>query len=69
MCAERIQRFLMAVVLTVAMLLFASGMVQAGVVLQTLIILMVIVWALSDFCPSLWLFKKLFGSCDKRPEA
>lgn len=69
MCAERIQRFLMAIVLTVSMFLFAAGMVQAGVVLQSLVILMIIVWALTDFCPSLWLFRRIFGPCEKGPKA
>ncbi len=66
MCAERIQRFLMAIVLTVIMVLFAAGQTQVGVILQTLVIVMVLVWAFADFCPSLWLFKKLFGSCHDR---
>ncbi len=66
MCAEKIQRFLMAIVLTIAMVLFTTGHVQLGVIVQTLVIVMVIVWALADFCPSLWVFKKLFGSCEKK---
>ena len=64
MCAEKIHRFLMAFVLTVTMLFFAMGMVQAGVVLQTLVIIMMVVWAFTDFCPSLWLFNKIFDPCD-----
>lgn len=63
MCAERIQRFLMAIVLTVIMVLFMLGHVQVAVVLQTFVIVMVVVWALSDFCPSIWIFRKIFGSC------
>ena len=68
MCAERIQRFLMAVVLTVALVLMAMGpgFIGYGVILQTFVIVMVIVWAVTDFCPSIWLFKKLFGSCYDR---
>jgi len=53
----------MAFVLTVTMLFFAMGMVQAGVVLQTLVIIMIVIWAFTDFCPSLWLFKKIFEPC------
>ncbi len=75
MCAERIQRFLMAIVLTIALFFFATGNLQFGVVIQTFVILMVVVWALADFCPSLWVFKKVFGSChdtyerlDEKPE-
>ena len=63
MCAERIQRFLMAIVLTISMVLFASGELGYGVVLQTFVIIMIVIWALADFCPSLWAFKKIFGSC------
>jgi hypothetical protein len=68
MCAEKIQRFLMGIVLTIAMLLFASGETGYGVILQTFVILMVVIWAFTDFCPSLWAFKKMFGSCyDRKP--
>ena len=65
MCAERIQRFLMAIMLTISMVLMAMGpgMVGYGVMLQSFIIFVVIIWALTDFCPSLWVFEKIFGSC------
>ena len=63
MFAERIQRFLMAIVLTATMLLFLTGHAQIAVVLQTFVIVMIVVWALTDFCPSLWFFAKLFGRC------
>ena len=66
MCAEKIQRFLMGIVLTIAMVLFAAGETGYGVILQTFVILMVVIWAFTDFCPSLWVFKKLFGSCYDR---
>jgi hypothetical protein len=66
MCAERIQRFLMAIVLTVSMMLFVTGQMQWAVILQTFVILMVLVWAFTDFCPSLWFFGKLFGKCSQK---
>lgn len=66
MCAERIQRFLMAIVLTIAMVAFVTGHMQAAVVIQTLVIIMVLAWALTDFCPSLWIFTKVFGKCPKK---
>ncbi len=68
MCAEKMQRFLMGIVLTVCMVLFVQGMTQIAVVLQTFVILMVVVWAFTDFCPSLWAFKKMFGSCYDKKE-
>ncbi len=64
MCAERIQRFLMAIVLLVALYFMSIGSV-IGIVLQLFVIAMVVVWAISDFCPSLWFFGKTMGHCDK----
>lgn len=66
MCAEKIQRFLMAAVLTIALFLFADGEMLYAMILQTLVIVMVIVWALFDFCPSLWIFRKVFGKCPQK---
>ncbi len=66
LCAEKIQRVLMAIMLSLSMFLFMSGQAQIAVVLQTFIILMILVWAFTDFCPSLWSFKKIFGSCEKK---
>lgn len=66
MCAERIQRFLMAIVLTVALVLFASNQMLYAMIIQTLVIVMVIVWAIFDFCPSLWVFGKIFGKCPQK---
>ncbi|WP_310439251.1 phosphoribosylaminoimidazole synthetase [Sulfuricurvum sp.] len=56
----------MAIVLTAAMFLFADGQMLYAMILQTLVIVMVIVWALFDFCPSLWIFKKVFGKCPQK---
>jgi hypothetical protein len=66
MCAEKIQRFLMAVVLTISMALFAQGFTLYGMVLQGFVILMILVWAIKDFCPSIWVFSKLFGKCPSK---
>lgn len=63
MCAEKIQRLLMAIVLSVSLFLFAQGFTLYGMILQAFVILMIIVWAIKDFCPSLWIFTKLFGKC------
>jgi lipopolysaccharide export LptBFGC system permease protein LptF len=63
MCAERMQRVLMAIVLGVILYFFGMGMMQVAVVLQTLVIVMILVWAVTNFCPSLWIFKKIFPPC------
>lgn len=65
MCAEKLQRILMAIVLTVSLFLLINGS-GIGIVLQIFVIVMVLVWALTDFCPSLWAFKKMFGTCEKK---
>lgn len=64
MCAEKLQRFLMAIVLLVAFYFMSIGSV-IGVVLQLFVVAMVLVWAATDFCPSLWFFNKVFGPCKK----
>lgn len=66
MCAEKIQRFLMAIVLTLSMVLFTQGFTLYGVILQGFVILVILVWAIADFCPSLWIFTKLFGKCSSK---
>ncbi|MFZ3053429.1 MAG: phosphoribosylaminoimidazole synthetase [Sulfuricurvum sp.] len=63
MCAEKIQRLLMAIVLTISMVLFIQGFTLYGMILQGFVILMILIWAFVDFCPSIWVFSKLFGKC------
>ena len=64
MCAEKLQRLLMATVLLVAFYFMSIGSV-IGMILQLFVIAMIIVWAATDFCPSLWIFGKIFGHCKK----
>ncbi len=63
MCAERMQRILTAIVLGLILLLWAQGYTKAFVVLQTFVIVMMLVWAFTNFCPSLWFFQKIFPPC------
>ena len=67
MCAEKIQRLLMAIVLLIAFYFMTIGSV-IGFVLQLFVIAMVVVWAITDFCPSLWIFGKIFGNCKKKDQ-
>jgi len=66
MCAERIQRLLMAIVLGVALLLFLNSYILYGAILQSFVILMIISWSIFDFCPSIWIFSKFTSSCEKK---
>ena len=65
MCGEQLQRFLMATVLLVAVYFMSIGSI-IGVVLQLFVVFMIVVWAITDFCPSIWIFNKLFGKCEKK---
>ena len=65
MCGEKLQRFLMATVLLVAFYFMSIGSI-IGVVLQLFVVFMIVVWAITDFCPSIWIFNKLFGKCEKK---
>ncbi len=65
MCGEKLQRFLMALVLLVAFYFMSIGSI-IGVVLQLFVVFMIVVWAITDFCPSIWIFNKLFGKCENK---
>ena len=70
MCAERVQRILTAVVLGIALMFMAQGAagdplsLKIGVGVQIFVMIMLLVWAFTNFCPSLWFFNKVFGPCD-----
>jgi len=61
-CAEKLQRLMMAGVLMLAWGSLSMGSIY-GSILMGFVILMVIVWAITDFCPSIWVLSKLFGRC------
>lgn len=62
MCAEKVQRILMAIVLTLSMFLL-SQMSLWGIILQGLVIVMILIWAVTDFCPSISIFRMFLPSC------
>ena len=62
MCAETLQRILMAIVLSVSLYFLSIGSI-IGLILQGLVIIMVLIWAFTNFCPSLYMFEKIFGKC------
>lgn len=76
MCASRVQRLLTAIVLglglyffTLAAADFQSGLSESlnftiAVSLQSFVILMMLVWAITNFCPSMWFSKKIFPPCE-----
>jgi len=64
MCVSRIQRLMTAFMLGLILLLALTGYVGVAVALQVFVISMMILWALSDFCPSIWVLKKFLPPCE-----
>jgi hypothetical protein len=76
MCAARMQRILTALMLGIILYFFAMGAqdfqsglkesfhFQVAVVLQIFVIIMMLIWAITNFCPSTWLMNKIFPPCD-----
>lgn len=58
MCAEKIHRFLMASVIALATGLIYNGISEA-VYLLMFVVVMIVIWGISDFCPSLYVIKKI----------
>ncbi|MEY4505198.1 MAG: hypothetical protein RL154_1495 [Pseudomonadota bacterium] len=67
-CAERIQRVMMAAMLMLSFYLISIGN-SLGMAILAFIIFMVIVWAFTDFCPSIAILKKIIGSCDDKKDS
>ncbi|MBN2767604.1 MAG: hypothetical protein JXQ68_00750 [Campylobacterales bacterium] len=63
MCVERAQRLVMAIMLGLIMGLAASGLIAVAFILQLIMMIMLIVWALTNFCPSIFLLKKILPPC------
>jgi len=66
MCAERIQKFLMATVLVVALFLFLNSFIFLATIIQGFVIAMILAWAIFDVCPALWILKKFTPSCKEK---
>jgi len=62
MCAEKLQRLMMAGVIALAWFLISMGSVY-GSLLLGFVVVMIVVWAITDFCPSIWVLSKVFGRC------
>lgn len=75
MCVSRAQRLMTAIMLGLILYFFAMGAAdfQSGmqsstnfmiaVVLHSFVIIMMIVWAVTNFCPSSWLLSKILPPC------
>ena len=66
MCAEKIHRILIAIMLGFVMMFAGLQMIKLAFLLQLFIMIMLLIWAFTDFCPSLYALKKVLPSCDCR---
>ncbi len=64
MCAERSQRLLTAFVVLLAMVLANTGHLAIATGILIFVAAMLVVWAFTNFCPSLWFFKKVLPPCN-----
>ena len=63
MCAEKVQRLLIAIMLGFVMMAAGMGMFKIAFLLQLFIMVMLIVWAVTDYCPSIHILRKILPSC------
>jgi hypothetical protein len=63
MCVSRIQRLMTSIVLSLVILLYFTGFATIALWLQVFVIVMMTIWAITNFCPSIWVLKKLFPPC------
>ena len=76
MCAQKIQGILTALLLGIILYFFATGTAelkagaessfnfQVALIVQLFVIIMILVRAFTNFCPSLLALKKAFPPCD-----
>ncbi|MGW8168560.1 MAG: hypothetical protein ACWGHH_00955 [Sulfurovaceae bacterium] len=63
MCAEKIHRLMIAIILGFVMGMVAVGNIQIAFLIQFILMIVFIMWALTDFSLSLSILKKIFPPC------
>ena len=69
MCVERVHRMFIAFLLGFVMMFAGMQMFKLAFLLQLFIMIMLLIWALTDFCPSFYILKKVFPSCYSNKES
>lgn len=65
MCVERVHRIMMALILILSGYLMSIFCV-AGLILQGFVVVMLIIWALTDFCPAIKILSKFLPNCSEK---
>ena len=62
-CVERVARAINSIVLLVIIAIFAKGYETFALAFLAFVSIMMMIWALFDFCPSIWLLSKFLPKC------
>jgi hypothetical protein len=65
MLSEKLQRTLMAFMMSMALILFNYGSIEIATAILGFVIIMTLAWAITDFCPSIWIFSKILKEEEK----
>jgi len=66
MQSYRLQRLTTGTMLSVAWVLFYLGAQEIAYSLLGFVIVMMFIWAIFDFCPPLWFFRKILNEADTK---
>jgi hypothetical protein len=62
MCAERVTRF-MTVVMLLVIMYFVGANTTIALALLAFMAIMMMIWGAFDFCPSIWMMRKILPRC------
>lgn len=65
MCVDKVHRVMMATVLLIAFYFMSVGSL-IGFILQGFVILMLFIWATTNFCPAVTILKKFLPKCEDK---
>ncbi|MEF3191428.1 MAG: hypothetical protein K6347_02610 [Campylobacterales bacterium] len=63
MCVERVQRLMMAVLLGLIAYFVSVNATGIALLLIIFMMAMVLIWAFTNFCPSIWMLSKFLPKC------
>ncbi|NPA54868.1 MAG: phosphoribosylaminoimidazole synthetase [Epsilonproteobacteria bacterium] len=63
MCAERVTRFMTVAMIFFVMFLISKGSITVALALLAFMAIMMTIWGAFDFCPSIWMLRKILPSC------
>ncbi len=66
MCADRLHRIVIAIMLGFIMGVAGAGMFKLAFLFQLFVMIMLFIWAFTDFCPSLYILKKVLPTCEDK---